>query len=312
MKFIVTGGSGFIGSHLCSSLLKLKHQVVCVDNFYTSDKKNINHLFDYKEFSFKKKDITKKFDIENDGIFNLACPASPSKYQIDPIYTSKTSYIGTLNMLELAKKYNAIFLQASTSEIYGDPLIHPQKENYFGNVNTFGPRACYDEGKRIAETLCYDFHKNYNLEIRVPRIFNTYGPNMAVDDGRVVSNLITRALKNQDITIFGDGKQTRSFCYVNDLINALIKLINCNTQNINYPINIGNPIEISILELWEKIKSLTNSKSKIKLIKLPTDDPKQRKPDIKQAKKILKWEPKTGLEEGLLKTINYFQKKLST
>ena len=310
MKYLVAGGSGFIGSHLCKELLNMENEVICLDNFYTGSEENNSNLLDNKNFTLIEHDIINKIDIKVDGIFNLACPASPEKYQLDPIKTSKTSFIGTLNLLELANKYKIKFLLASTSEVYGDPKIHPQIESYYGNVNCFGPRACYDEGKRIAETLCYDFHNKYNTEIRVPRIFNTYGPKMMIKDGRVITNFISRALRNVDLEIYGNGNQTRSFCYVDDLINGLIKIFFKDLKELNSPINIGNSNEFKIIDLAKKIIELTGSSSKIKYKKLPFNDPMQRKPDIKKIEKIVKWHPKTELLTGLKKTINYIDRVL--
>jgi len=314
MRYLVAGGSGFLGSHLCKKLLNDNHEVVCVDNNLTSKKKNLDILKNQK-FKYFNRDITKNFKLKDigkyDGIFNFACPASPIKYQIDPIYTSKISYIGTLNLLEMAKKNNSKFLLASTSEIYGDPLVHPQTEDYNGNVNTFGPRACYDEGKRIAETLCYDFFKKFNVQVRIPRIFNTFGPNMEITDGRVISNFIISCLKNEDIQINGDGTQTRSFCYVDDLIEGVVKLFNKNRKELSNPINLGNPAETKIIDLCYLIKDLTNSKSKLCFNPLPLNDPLKRKPNIDRAKKYLNWQPKCSLKEGLIRTIGYFENLLS-
>ena len=304
-RILVAGGAGFIGFHLTKKLLEEGNYVICIDNFLTGQKNNINFK---KNFKFIEYDIIRPIDIKVDEIYNLACPASPKQYFKYPIYTTKISVIGTLNLLELASKYNAKYLQASTSEVYGDPEVHPQVEEYRGNVNPIGPRACYDEGKRCAETLCSDFKREKNLDIKIVRIFNTYGPNMALNDGRVVSNFIIQALKNENITIYGDGTQTRSFCYVSDLVDGLIKMMNSNLMG---PINLGNPSEFTILELAKKIINLTNSKSKIIFKPLPEDDPKQRKPDITKAKKYLNWEPKVSLEEGLVKTIEYFKEKLN-
>jgi UDP-glucuronate decarboxylase len=305
-KVLVTGGAGFIGSHLCKKLLNMNYDVICVDNLYTGSTNNIKHLKENKLFTFIEQDINIPFDVKVDFIFNLACPASPIHYQLNPVETIKTNVLGTLNILELAKKYNARILQASTSEIYGDPLEHPQRESYWGNVNPIGIRACYDEGKRAAETLFYDFHRQYVLDIRVARIFNTYGPNMAIDDGRVISNFIVQAIKGNSISIYGDGSQTRSFCFIDDLVKGLVKLM-FNSSRFN-PVNLGNPQEVNIKYLAEKICKLTNNKSKIKYLSLPEGDPVRRKPDIDIAKAILKWEPKIGLQEGILKTINYFKK----
>jgi len=300
---LVAGGAGFIGSHLCKKLLEKENKVICVDNLLTGQKKN---LINHKNYLFINHDITNSINIniKIDEIYNLACPASPKHYFKYPIYTTKISVIGTLNLLELAYKYNAKFLQASTSEVYGDPQTHPQNEDYFGNVNPIGPRACYDEGKRCAETLCSNFKREKNLDIKIVRIFNTYGPNMRVDDGRVISNFIIQALKNKDITIYGDGKQTRSFCYVSDLIDGLIKMMESNEYG---PINLGNPEEFTILDVAKKIIKLTDSKSKLKFLDSLEDDPKLRKPDITKAKTLLKWKPKISFEEGLQKTIKYFK-----
>lgn len=306
MNILVTGGAGFIGSHLCRYLLAKGNNVVCLDNFFTGKAINISDLKKNKKFKVIPHDITKPIRIKGnfDRVYNLACPASPVAYQFDAIKTIKTSTAGVINILEFAKLNNARILQASTSEIYGDPLEHPQKETYRGNVNTLGPRACYDEGKRIAETLFMDYYRKYNLSIRIVRIFNTYGPSMDKNDGRVVSNFIMQALSNQPLTIYGTGKQTRSFCYVSDLVEGLYKMMESNEVG---PVNLGNPGEFTMIELAQKIIYLTKSKSKIEYRELPEDDPTQRKPDINLAKKILKWEPKIKLDEGLKKTINYFQ-----
>lgn len=307
-NILVTGGAGFIGSHLCHNLIKLGHNVICLDNLFTGSIDNLSNLTENPNFEFVNHDIIKPYKIENiDEIYNLACPASPIHYQYNPIKTIKTCTIGSINMLGLAKKNNAKILQASTSEIYGDPEIHPQNENYNGNVNTLGPRSCYDEGKRCSETLFMDYHREHNLKIKIVRIFNTYGPNMAVNDGRVVSNFILQALSGKDLTIYGDGTQTRSFQYIDDLIEAMIKMMNTDNDFLG-PINIGNPNEISMNQLASTILKLTNSKSKISFKKLPQDDPRRRSPDIKLAKTNLDWEPFYSLEEGLSKTINYFKK----
>ncbi len=306
MKVLVTGGAGFIGSHLCEKLLTLNYEVFCVDNLFTGSINNIQHLKKNKSFTFIKQNINIPFDVEVDFIFNLACPASPIHYQLNPVETIKTNVLGTLNILELAKKYNARILQASTSEIYGDPLEHPQKESYWGNVNPIGIRACYDEGKRAGETLFYDFHRQYGLDIRVARIFNTYGPNMAIDDGRVISNFIVQAIKGNSITIYGDGSQTRSFCFIDDLINGLVKLM-FNSNRVN-PVNLGNPQEVNIKYLADEICKLTYNNSKTKYLPLPEGDPVRRKPNIDIAKTILHWEPIVDLHTGLVKTINYFKK----
>jgi UDP-glucuronate decarboxylase len=305
---VVTGGAGFLGSHLCDFLIKKGNKVICVDNLFTGSKNNIKHLTDNENFSFINHDIIEPLlldDVLVDQIYNLACPASPIHYQINPVRTVKANTMGVINMLGLAKKHKARILQASTSEVYGDPLEHPQTEEYRGNVNTIGPRACYDEGKRVAETLFFDYHRQHNLEIRIMRIFNTYGPRMAENDGRVVSNFILQALRNEPITIYGNGEQTRSFCYVDDLIRGFYNLMEHKT--FKGPVNVGNPEEYTILELAEKIIALTNSKSKITFDTLPQDDPTQRKPDITLAKKELRWEPKVSVDDGLKKTIEYFE-----
>lgn len=308
MKIIlVTGGAGFIGSHLYRRLLNEGNRIVCVDNFLTSDKKNIEPFLGNKNFRFIEHDIVEPLFLDEkiDQVYNLACPASPIHYQKNAIRTIKANTIGMINILGLARKHNARLLQASTSEVYGDPLVHPQIEEYRGNVNPDGPRACYDEGKRCAETLCFDYWRTHNLSIKIVRIFNTYGPNMAPDDGRVVSNFIIQALKGENVTIYGDGSQTRSFCYVDDLVEGLIKMMNSDVS-INGPINLGNPNEFTILELAQKVIELTGSKSKIIFESLPIDDPTRRCPDISKAKKILNWETNILLEEGLGKTIKYF------
>ncbi len=308
-RILVTGGAGFIGSHLCKRLLEDGNDVICVDNFYTGEKKNIEKLSENCHFKLLHHDVTHTLLVEADQIYNLACPASPVHYQYDPIKTMKTSVFGAVNMLELAKQMNACILQASTSEVYGNPVIHPQPEEYWGNVNPIGIRSCYDEGKRAAETLFFDYHRANGIEIKVIRIFNTYGPNMKIDDGRVVSNFIVQAIKNENITIYGDGSQTRSFCYIDDLVDAMICMMN-SEQGFTGPINLGNPSEFTILELAKKIIKLTGSKSKIVYKELPKDDPIQRKPVIELARKKLKWQPKVPLEEGLKKTILYFQEQL--
>ena len=308
-RILVTGGAGFLGSHLCDYLTDEGNEVLCVDNFFTGSRKNIYHLLKKPNFELMRHDITFPLFVEVDQIYNLACPASPIHYQFDPVQTTKTSVIGAINMLGLAKRLNIPILQASTSEVYGDPKIHPQKEDYWGNVNPIGPRSCYDEGKRCAETLFFDYHNQNSVKIKVIRIFNTYGPRMHPNDGRVVSNFIVQALKGDDITVFGKGEQTRSFCYADDLIVGMIKMMNSNEDVIG-PINLGNPNEFSILELAESIISLAGSKSKIIYKKLPTDDPKQRQPDISKAKNQLDWEPTVELEEGLNKTIEWFSKNI--
>lgn len=308
---LVTGGAGFIGSHLCEKLIQENYQVICLDNFFTGNKKNIAHLVDKADvFTLLEHDVIDPIKVEVDEIYHLACPASPVHYQEDPIFTIKTSFFGAYHTLGLAKKCKAKIFQASTSEVYGDPEEHPQKETYVGHVNPIGIRACYDEGKRIAETLFFDYHRQHKIPIKVGRIFNTYGPRMHPKDGRVVSNFIVQALKGEDITIYGNGKQTRSFCYVSDLVEAIYRLMHTNDKVIG-PINLGNPHEFTILELAEKIVEITGSKSKLIFKPLPSDDPKQRRPDITLAKKHLNWEPQIQLEEGLKKTIAYFEKVLS-
>ena len=305
-KILITGGSGFIGSHLCERLLKENNEIICMDNFFTGTKQNIIHLLDNPCFEIIRHDVTVPFSLEVDEIYNLACPASPVHYQFDAIQTLKTSVMGAINALGLAKRVKAKILQASTSEIYGDPSIHPQPESYWGNVNPIGIRSCYDEGKRCAETLFMDYHRMNGVIVKIIRIFNTYGPRMHPNDGRVVSNFIVQALKNQDITIFGDGSQSRSFQYVDDLIEGMIRMMNTG-DSFTGPVNIGNPNEFTMLELAQKVIELTDSKSKIVFCPLPSDDPKHRKPDIQLAKTLLNWEPKIQLQEGLLKTIDYFR-----
>jgi UDP-glucuronate decarboxylase len=305
-KILVTGGAGFVGSHLCERLLNEGHEVFCLDNFVTGQKQNIIHLLDKPYFELIRHDVITPFFIEVDEIYNLACPASPIHYQYNPIKTMKTSVLGAINMLGLAKRVNAKILQASTSEVYGNPLIHPQPESYWGNVNPIGERSCYDEGKRAAETLFSDYHKQNNVKIKIVRIFNTYGPRMHPNDGRVVSNFIVQALKNQDITVYGEGQQTRSFQYIDDLVDGLIKMM-ASPDSITGPINIGNPHEFTILELAEKVIQLTGSKSKIIYQPLPSDDPMMRKPEISIAQKELGWSPSIHLDEGLEKTIDFFK-----
>ena len=309
-RILVTGGAGFLGSHLCERLLNDGHEVISLDNYFTGSKRNIVHLMDNPYFEVVRHDVTMPFFIEVDEIYNLACPASPIHYQYNPIKTVKTSVMGAVNMLGLAKRIKAKILQASTSEVYGDPLIHPQKEDYWGHVNPIGKRSCYDEGKRVAETLFVSYHEQNNVRIKIARIFNTYGPNMHPHDGRVVSNFIVQALKGKEITIYGDGKQTRSFQYVDDLIEGFIRLMDT-PEEFTGPVNLGNPGEFTILELAEKVLELTGSKSKLVFRPLPEDDPLQRQPDITLAKKVLGWEPKIRLEKGLVKTINYFDQLLS-
>lgn len=308
-RVLVTGGAGFIGSHLCDRLIEEGNDVICVDNLFTGSKDNIRHLIDNPYFEFIRHDVITPIYVECDQIYNLACPASPIQYQRDPIYTTKTSIYGAFNALGLAKRTGARILQSSTSEVYGDPEISPQPEHYRGRVNTMGPRACYDEGKRVAETLFFDYHRQHNVDIKVMRIFNTYGPRMDIGDGRVVSNFIIQALNNEDITIYGDGSQTRSFCYVDDLVEGMIRMMN-SRDGFTGPVNVGNPEEFTILELANTVIRLTDSKSRIVFCDLPEDDPKQRKPDITLAKKELNWQPSTHLEEGLQKTIAYFRSVL--
>ena len=308
-KILVTGGAGFIGSHLCKKLLDENNDVLCIDNYFTGTKENISELFKSPYFEAIRHDICFPLYVEVDEIYNLACPASPVHYQHDPVQTTKTTVHGAINMLGLAKRINATILQASTSEVYGDPDIHPQIETYWGNVNPIGPRSCYDEGKRCAETLFFDYYRQHKLDIKVVRIFNTYGPRMLPNDGRVVSNFIVQALRGDQLTLYGDGKQTRSFCYVDDLINGMIKLMNCN-QTVIGPINLGNPVEFKISELAQMIIKLTNSKSKIVNKDLPIDDPIRRKPDISMAKKSLDWEPNVDVIDGLKETIDYFKSKI--
>jgi UDP-glucuronate decarboxylase len=305
-KVLVTGGAGFIGSHLCDALIGQGHEVICVDNYFTGSKSNIKHLFANPNFEAIRHDVTMPLYIEVDRIFNLACPASPIHYQHDPVQTIKTSVHGAINMLGLAKRLNARIFQASTSEVYGDPEVHPQPESYWGKVNPIGIRSCYDEGKRCAETLFFDYHRQHALDIKVVRIFNTYGPRMHPGDGRVVSNFIVQALKGEDITIYGEGSQTRSFCYVDDLVDAFLKMME-SEAGFTGPVNLGNPGEFSMLELAEKVLTLTGGTSKLVFQALPQDDPRQRKPDIELAKSKLGWEPKICLEDGLKETIAYFR-----
>ena len=309
-RILITGGAGFLGSHLCERLLHGGHEIVCVDNFYTGRKSNIAHLIGHPFFEVLRHDITFPLYIEVDEIYNLACPASPIHYQFDPVQTTKTSVHGAINMLGLAKRVRAKILQASTSEVYGDPAIHPQPESYWGNVNPIGTRSCYDEGKRCAETLFFDYHRQHSLRIKVARIFNTYGPRMHPNDGRVVSNFIMQALKNDDLTVFGDGSQTRSFCYVDDLIDGLMKLMDT-PDEFTGPVNLGNPSEFTILQLAQLTKEMTGSGSKIVFNPLPQDDPTQRQPDITLAREKLGWMPKAPLEEGLQKTIAYFRELIA-
>ncbi len=308
-RILVTGGAGFIGSHLCKRLLEEGNDVICLDNFFTGSKDNIRKLLSNDHFELIRHDITKEYFAEVDQVYNLACPASPPHYQYNPIKTIKTSVIGMINMLGLAKRCKAIILQASTSEVYGDPAIHPQVESYWGNVNPIGIRSCYDEGKRCAETLMMDYHRQNGVNTRIVRIFNTYGPNMDMNDGRVVSNFIVQALKGEDITIYGDGTQTRSFCYVSDLVDGMIKMMN-NPQNAIGPVNLGNPSEFTVGDFAKLVIKMTNSNSKLVYKPLPKDDPCRRRPDITEAERILGWKPKVSVEEGLKKTIEYFEQKI--
>lgn len=309
MRILVTGGAGFIGSHLCESLLEQKHEVICLDNLFSSSKKNIYHLMDWRGFEFLRHDVIHPVFVEVDRIFNLACPASPVHYQYNPVKTVKTNVLGTLNMLGLAKRVRARVLQASTSEVYGDPEVHPQKEDYWGAVNPVGPRSCYDEGKRVAETLMMDYHRQNGVEVRIARIFNTYGPRMSVDDGRVVSNFVVQALRGEPMTVYGDGSQTRSFCFVSDLVSGLNLLMD--SENCTGPVNLGNPQEIRIIEVAELIRDLSGSRSEIRFRPLPADDPVRRRPATGLAKTLLGWEPEVSLREGLRSTIAYFERELS-
>src|SRR5580700_5272841 len=308
-SILVTGGAGFLGSHLCERLLAEGHEVLCADNFFTGSKANIMHLIEHPRFELLRHDVTFPLYVEIDDIFNLACPASPIHYQLDPVQTTKTSVHGAINMLGLAKRVKAKILQASTSEVYGDPAVHPQAEDYWGNVNPIGPRSCYDEGKRCAETLFFDYHRQHEMPVKVARIFNTYGPRMHPNDGRVVSNFIVQALQNRDITVYGDGSHTRSFCYVDDLVNGLMRLM-ATPDEITGPVNLGNPGEFTIRELAEEVIELTGSSSRIIHLALPVDDPRQRRPDISKANELFGWKPTVGLRDGLLKTIAYFERLL--
>lgn len=309
-RILITGGAGFLGSHLCDRLAEAGHNVLCVDNFFTGTRQNIQHLLSNPHFELMRHDVTFPLYVEVDQIYNLACPASPIHYQFDPVQTTKTSVHGAINMLGLAKRTKARLLQASTSEVYGDPEVHPQNESYWGRVNPIGPRACYDEGKRCAETLCFDYYRQHNLDIKVVRIFNTYGPRMHPNDGRVVSNFIVQALKGEDITIFGDGLQTRSFCYVDDLIDGMVRMMDSD-NGFTGPINLGNPGEFTMIELAEQILRLTGSRSKLAFKPLPEDDPRQRQPDITLARETLDWSPRVSLEDGLKETIAYFKHLLA-
>lgn len=310
-QVMVTGGAGFLGSHLCDRLIRDGADVLCVDNFFTGAKQNVAHLIGNPRFELMRHDVTFPLYVEVEQIFNLACPASPVHYQFDPVQTTKTSVHGAINMLGLARRVKARILQASTSEVYGDPEVHPQQEEYWGRVNPIGPRACYDEGKRCAETLFFDYHRQHNLDVKVVRIFNTYGTRMHPNDGRVVSNFIVQALKGEDITIFGDGQQTRSFCYVDDMIEGFVRMMN-STDGFTGPVNMGNPGEFTMLELAEKVLQLVGGKSRLAFHSLPTDDPKQRQPDISLAKSQLGWEPKVSLEDGLKETVAYFRELFAT
>jgi UDP-glucuronate decarboxylase len=309
MKLLVTGGAGFLGSHLCQKLLGLNHEVICVDNFYTGSNKNVSHLLDFDNFEVIRHDVTFPLYLEVDGIFNLACPASPIQYQRNPVQTFKTNVHGAINMLGLAKRTGARFLQASTSEVYGDPEVSPQREDYWGHVNPIGIRSCYDEGKRAVETLTMDYQRQFNVDTRIARIFNTYGPKMSKDDGRVVSNFIVQALRNEPLTVYGDGSQTRSFCFVSDLVDGLIKLFL--KEKVNEPINLGNPMPITMGQLAQEVIELTGSSSKINYLPLPQDDPRQREPDISKANALLDWQPTISRKAGLEVTIDYFRKVLS-
>ncbi|MCU0239654.1 MAG: SDR family oxidoreductase [Pyrinomonadaceae bacterium] len=310
MRILVTGGAGFLGSHLCERLLNEGNEVICLDNFFTGRKENIVHLLDNKRFELIRHDVIEPILLEVDQIYNLACPASPVHYQYNPVKTVKTSVMGAINMLGLAKRVKARIFQASTSEVYGDPTIHPQTEDYWGNVNPIGIRSCYDEGKRIAETLFMDYHRQNGVDTRIVRIFNTYGPKMLENDGRVVSNFIVQALKGEDLTIYGDGLQTRSFCYVDDLIEGFIRLMNAEADDIHLPVNIGNPGEFTMLELAEAVTKIVGNNTKIIHLPLPQDDPKQRQPNIERAKKLLDWSPTIPLSEGLQKTVAYFAERV--
>jgi UDP-glucuronate decarboxylase len=309
VRILITGGAGFLGSHLCERLLGEGHEIICLDNFFTGRRENVSHLRDDRRFQLIDHDVVHPVSLEADQIYNLACPASPVHYQFDPIKTAKTSVLGILNMLELASRVKARILQASTSEVYGDPLVHPQTEDYFGHVNPIGIRSCYDEGKRVAETLMMDYHRQYGVDTRIARIFNTYGPRMLEKDGRVVSNFIVQTLEGEELTVYGSGEQTRSFCYVNDLVEGLVRLMNAessDTANIHAPVNLGNPQEFTMRQLAEEVASVCKVEMKIRYCPLPEDDPKQRRPDIARAREILDWTPAVPLREGLRKTVDYF------
>jgi len=312
MRILVTGGAGFIGSHLCERLLGQGHEVICLDNYFTGRKDNLLHLMDDRKFELIRHDVTEPIFLEVDRIFNLACPASPVHYQFNPVKTVKTNVMGAVNMLGLAKRVGARILQASTSEVYGDPIVHPQTEDYWGNVNPIGPRSCYDEGKRVAETLFTDYHRQNNVDIRIARIFNTYGPRMLKNDGRVVSNFIVQALSGEKLTIYGDGKQTRSFCFVDDLVDGLMRLMDAEGEELSSPMNIGNPGEFTMLELADAVGEISGLEIQKEFKPLPTDDPKQRQPDISRAERLLNWKPSTDLRSGLVKTVGYFKNILNS
>ena len=312
MRILVTGGAGFIGSHLCERLIDEGHEVICLDNFFTGRRENIFHLLDNHRFELIRHDVTEPILLEVDQIYNFACPASPVHYQYNPVKTVKTSVMGAINMLGMAKRVHARILQASTSEVYGDPLVHPQTEDYFGNVNTIGLRSCYDEGKRVAETLMMDYHRQNDVDTRIVRIFNTYGDRMMENDGRVVSNFIVQALRGEDLTIYGDGTQTRSFCYVDDLVEGIIRLMNTEAETIHQPVNLGNPGEFTMNELAKQVAKIVGKEIKIKYLPLPQDDPKQRQPNIERAKNLLDWSPTIPLAEGLQKTVAYFAERIRT
>ena len=312
MRILITGGAGFIGSHLCERLIDEGHEVICLDNFFTGRRENIAHLLDNHQFELIRHDVTEPILLEVDQIYNLACPASPVHYQYNPVKTVKTSVLGAINMLGMAKRVKARILQASMSEVYGDPLVHPQTEDYLGNVNTIGLRSCYDEGKRVAETLMMDYHRQNNVDTRIVRIFNTYGPRMRADDGRVVSNFIVQALRGEDLTIYGDGSQTRSFCYVDDLVEGIIRLMNTEAEDIHLPVNIGNPGEFTMNELAQEVLKAVGKNTEIIHLPLPQDDPKQRQPNIERAKKLLDWQPTIPLAEGLKKAVAYFAERVKT
>jgi len=310
MRILITGGAGFLGSHLCERLLEKGNEVICLDNFFTGRKENISHLLDNKNFELVRHDVTEPILLEVDQIYNMACPASPVHYQYNPVKTVKTSVMGAINMLGMAKRVKARILQASTSEVYGDPLVHPQTEDYYGNVNSIGLRSCYDEGKRVAETLFMDYHRQNGVDTRIVRIFNTYGPRMLENDGRVVSNFIVQALRGDELTVYGSGEQTRSFCYVDDLVEGIIRLMNAETEDIHLPVNIGNPGEFTMNELATEVANAVGAKIKITHLPLPQDDPKQRQPNIERAKKLLNWQPTIPLAEGLKKTVAYFAERI--